>query len=46
LGLRVSRHSKGNSVGEKNERPIHQVLTRGRFEALADIREVVEKLFG
>jgi hypothetical protein len=46
LGPRVSRHSKGNSVGEKNERPIHRVLTRGRFEALADIGEVVEKLFG
>jgi hypothetical protein len=46
LGLRISRHSKGNSDGEKNERPIHRVLTRGRFEALADIREVVEKLFG
>ncbi len=34
LGQRVSRHSKGNSEGEKNERPIHRVLTRGRFEAL------------
>jgi len=46
LGLRVSRHSKGNSNGEKNERPIHRVLTRGRFEALANIGEVVESLFG
>src|SRR5258707_9823112 len=46
LGLRISRHSKGNSAGEKNERPIHRVLTRGRFEALADISVVVEKLFG
>jgi hypothetical protein len=46
LGLRVSRHSKGNSAGEKTERPIHRVLTRGRFEALADIGPVVEKLFG
>jgi hypothetical protein len=46
LGLRVSRHSKGNSDGEKNERPIHRILTRGRFEALADISRVVEKLFG
>ena len=33
LGLRVSRHSKGNSEGEKNERPIHRVLTRGRFSS-------------
>jgi len=45
LGLRVSRHSKGNSDGEKNERPIHRVLTRGRFEPLADISDVAEKLF-
>jgi hypothetical protein len=46
LGLRLSRHSKGNSVGKKNERPIHRVLTRGRFTALADISDVAEKLFG
>jgi hypothetical protein len=46
LGPRVSRHSKGNSDGEKNERPIHRVLTRGRFEALTNIGEVVERLFG
>jgi hypothetical protein len=46
LGLRISRHSKGNSDGAKNERPIHRVLTRGRFEALRDITEVAEKLFG
>ncbi len=46
LGLRVSRHSKGNSNGEKNERPIHRVLTRGRFEALVDTREVVKRHFG
>jgi len=46
LGPRVARHSKGNSDGAKNERPIHRVLTRGRFEALAEISEVVGKLFG
>jgi hypothetical protein len=46
LGLRISRHSKGNSVGEKNERPIHRVLTRGRFEPLAGVGQVVERLFG
>jgi hypothetical protein len=46
LGARISRHSRGNAEGEKNERPIHRVLTRGRFEALADIGEVAEKLFG
>jgi hypothetical protein len=46
LGPRVSRHSKGNSEGEKNERPIHRVLTRGRFESLVAIGEVVDRLFG
>jgi hypothetical protein len=46
LGMRVARHSKGNSDGEKTERPIHRVLTRGRFEALKNISEVVERLFG
>jgi hypothetical protein len=45
LGERISRHSKGNSEGEKNERPIHRVLTRGRFEALPSIGEVVERMF-
>jgi hypothetical protein len=45
LGERISRHSKGNSEGEKNERPIHRVLTRGRFEALASIAKVVERMF-
>jgi hypothetical protein len=46
LGSRISRHSKGNSSGEKNERPIHRVLTRGRFETLVNIGEVAERLFG
>jgi hypothetical protein len=46
LGCRVARHSKGNSVGEKTERPIHRVVTRGRFEALDDIGQVIQKLFG
>jgi hypothetical protein len=46
LGSRVARHSKGNSDGEKTERPIHRVLTRGRFEALDNISQVVNRLFG
>jgi hypothetical protein len=45
LGPRVSRHSKGNSEGVKSERPIHRVLTRGRFVALEGISDVVERLF-
>jgi hypothetical protein len=46
LGSRVSRHSKGNSAGEKNERPIHRMVTKGRFEMLSSIQEVCQRLFG
>jgi hypothetical protein len=46
LGKRISRHTKGNSFGEKNERLVHRVLTRGRFELLVNVSEVVGKLFG
>jgi hypothetical protein len=46
LGPRVARHSKGNSDGEKTERPIHRVLIRGRFQTLANVGEVVAMLFG
>ena len=45
LGAWISRHSRGNAEGEKNERPIHRVLSRGRFEPLANVAEVVKKLF-
>jgi len=46
LGSRISRHSKGNSHGEKNERLGHRVLAKRDFQMLADIGEVVGKLFG
>jgi hypothetical protein len=46
LGDRISRHSKGNSSGEKNERPVHRVVTKGRFMALTSIQEVAKNLFG
>ncbi len=46
LGERVSRHSKGNSKGEKNPRLGHRVVTKGDFQMLADISELVGKLFG
>src|SRR3954447_18819241 len=32
LGKRISRHSKGNSQGEKNERPGHRVVAKRDFE--------------
>src|SRR6185437_5850937 len=46
LGGRISRHSKGNSKGEKNERPAHRVVAKRDFRALVNISEVVEELFG
>jgi hypothetical protein len=46
LGARISRHSKGNSDGEKNERPAHRVVAKRDFRALVNIGEVVEELFG
>jgi hypothetical protein len=46
LGARMSRHSKGNSKGEKNERLAHRVVAKRDFQMLANISEVVGKLFG
>ena len=46
LGARISRHSKANSKGKKNERLAHRVVAKGDFQMLADISEVVQKLFG
>lgn len=34
LGSKVSRHSKGNSEGEKLERPLHRDLPKSRFARL------------
>jgi hypothetical protein len=46
LGERISRHSRGNSKGEKNERLAHRVVAKRDFQMLANISEVVGKLFG
>jgi hypothetical protein len=46
LGERISRHSKGNSKGEKNPRLGHRVVAKGDFQMLADISELAGKLFG
>src|SRR6202051_2842205 len=43
LGERISRHSKGNSKGKKNERLGHRVVSKSDFQMLADISEVVGK---
>ena len=46
LRIRMSLHSKANSQGQKNERPGHRVLAKRDLQTLADISEVVGKLFG
>lgn len=46
LGIRMSLHSKANSQGQKKERPGHRVLAKRDLQTLADISEVVGKLFG
>lgn len=46
LGDRVAKHSKGNAAGVKTERPGHRVVPAGRFETLANISELTDRLFG
>jgi hypothetical protein len=46
LGDTISRHTKGDSKGYKAERPNHRVVKKARFEVLATIDEVAERLFG
>ena len=46
LGSKVARHSKANSQGNKSERPLHREVAKTRFEALSDITQVVDRLFG
>lgn len=45
-GYRTARHTKGDSSGNKSERPAIRVIPKGQFTELKDISEVVEKLFG
>lgn len=45
LGNRVGKHSKGDSAGNKGERPNIRVIGKGRFTALATMEDVVGALF-
>lgn len=45
-GLKVAKHTKGDSTGKKAKRPNIRVLPKGRFEELSTIGEVVGRLFG
>jgi len=46
LGNRVATHTKGNSRGEKTERPNHRLLTKAQFKRLDGIGDLVAVLFG
>ncbi|WDD90332.1 hypothetical protein Bsp3421_000157 (plasmid) [Burkholderia sp. FERM BP-3421] len=43
--LRLARHTRGNAQGEKTERPNQRILTKGAFEILGSLDEVLERLF-
>lgn len=46
LGSKVSLHSKANSKGQKLERPMHRIVSKGRFESLPEINLLVNRMFG
>lgn len=46
LGDKIARHSKGDALGRKNERPSLRVVNKGRFSVLDTTDEVIEALFG
>jgi hypothetical protein len=46
LGDKVTRHTKGDRLGYKAERPGHRVVPKARFETLHSPAELVERLFG
>lgn len=45
-GYETARHTKGDSSGNKSERPAIHVVPKGKFMKLKDIDDVIEKLFG
>lgn len=46
LGDRIARHSRANAHGIKNQREGHRVLPANRFEQLADVAHLADRLFG
>lgn len=46
LGNTVARHTRGNSSGEKRERPDHRVVKRSSFIELTSIAQLADLLFG
>jgi hypothetical protein len=46
LGDKVTRHTKGDRLGFKAERPGHRVVPKARFETLHSPAELLDRLFG
>ena len=46
LGAKVSRHSRGDSNGQKLERPMHRDLGKASFAVLSGMDELLVRLFG
>ena len=44
--MKRAKHAKANVKGIKAERPNHRIVPRSRFEKLATLDEVLDKLFG
>lgn len=45
-GLKVARHVKGNTQGEKLERLNHRVLPKSQFEPVTSLDALIARLFG
>ena len=46
IGSKITRHSKGDGVGTKSQRPALRNVSKSRFERLADIGALADRLFG
>ena len=46
IGVTVARHSKGNALGEKALRTGHRLLGKTKFETLANLDMLADRLFG
>ncbi|WP_372625112.1 hypothetical protein [Falsiroseomonas sp.] len=46
LGDKVTRHTKGDRLGYKAERPGHRTVPKARFETLHSPAELLDRLFG
>ncbi|QOZ75370.1 hypothetical protein XH83_07900 [Bradyrhizobium sp. CCBAU 53351] len=46
LGVKVSRHTRADSSGQKLERPMHRDLGKACFQQLDSAEELLTRLFG